>query len=100
VNRLELSSYNLADLSLVCSDIQGRPTRESQIGAVDSAYIQRAAWARVCFFLASAHSISSSPMAHEGVALRDNRPKAFREAFLPSSGPGGYLSPTSPQSLS
>jgi hypothetical protein len=28
------------------------------------------------------------------MALRDNRPKAFREAFLPSSGPGGYLSPT------
>jgi hypothetical protein len=34
------------------------------------------------------------------MALRDNRPKAFREAFLPSSGPGGYLSPTSPQTLS
>jgi hypothetical protein len=34
------------------------------------------------------------------MALRDNRPKAFREAFFPSSGPGGYLSPTSPQSLS
>jgi hypothetical protein len=33
-------------------------------------------------------------MAHEGVALRDNRPKAFCEAFLPSSGHGGYLSPT------
>jgi hypothetical protein len=28
------------------------------------------------------------------VALRDNRPKAFRKAFLPSSGLGGYLSPT------
>jgi hypothetical protein len=28
------------------------------------------------------------------MALRDNRPKAFHEAFLPSSGPGGYLSPT------
>jgi hypothetical protein len=28
------------------------------------------------------------------MALRDNGPKAFREAFFPSSGPRGYLSPT------
>jgi hypothetical protein len=28
------------------------------------------------------------------MALRNNGPKAFREVFLPSSGPGGYLSPT------
>jgi hypothetical protein len=50
--------------------------------------------ARVYFFLTLAHSSSGSPLAHEGVALRDNRPKAFREAFSPSSGPGGYLFPT------
>lgn len=34
------------------------------------------------------------PLAHEGMALRNNEPKAFREAFWPSSGPRGYLSPT------
>jgi hypothetical protein len=28
------------------------------------------------------------------MVLRDNRSKDFREAFLPSSGPGGYPSPT------
>jgi hypothetical protein len=33
------------------------------------------------------------PLAHEGVALQSNGPKAFREAFWPSSGAGGYLSP-------
>jgi hypothetical protein len=33
------------------------------------------------------------PLAHEGVALRNNEPGVFREAFQPSSGPGGYLSP-------
>jgi hypothetical protein len=42
----------------------------------------------------SAHFASSPPLAHEGMALRDNRPKASREDFLPSSGTGGYLSPT------
>jgi hypothetical protein len=50
-------------------------------------------------FIASAPSTSGSPLAHEEVALRDNRPKAFREAFLPSSGPGGYLSPTTPDRI-
>jgi hypothetical protein len=30
------------------------------------------------------------------MALRNNGPRAFRDAFLPSSGPEGYLSPTSP----
>jgi hypothetical protein len=33
-------------------------------------------------------------LAHEGVALRNNGPRVFREAFQPSRGPGGYLSPT------
>jgi hypothetical protein len=39
-------------------------------------------------------SVESSSLAHEGMASRSNGPGAFREAFLPSSGPGGYLSPT------
>jgi hypothetical protein len=55
---------------------------------------------RVCSFPVPAHSASSSSLAHEGATLWDNRPKAFSEAFLPSSGPGGYLSPTRPQSMS
>jgi hypothetical protein len=28
------------------------------------------------------------------MVLQNNGPKAFREAFLPSTGPRGYLSPT------
>jgi hypothetical protein len=60
----------------------------------------RTALARACSFLVSAHSASSSPLAHEGMALRDSKPKTVCEAFQPSSGPGGYLSHTSPQSLS
>jgi hypothetical protein len=34
------------------------------------------------------------PLAHEGVALRNNGPGVFREAFQPSRGLGGYLYPT------
>jgi hypothetical protein len=60
--------------------------------------VLQATWARVCSFPAPTHSASSSPLAHEGTTLRDNRPKAFREAFLPSSGPRGYPSPTGPSS--
>jgi hypothetical protein len=61
---------------------------------MDSAQIWRVAWAWVCFFLVSAHSTSSFVPAHEGMALRGDRLKASREAFLTSSGPEGYLSPT------
>jgi hypothetical protein len=39
------------------------------------------------------------PLAHEGVALRNNGPGVFREAFQPSSGPEEYLSPTVQASL-
>jgi hypothetical protein len=49
---------------------------------------------RLLPYHASTHSTSSPPLAHEGMALQDNRPMAFRKAFLPSSGPRGYLSPT------
>jgi hypothetical protein len=68
--------------------------RESRVDTMDSAQVWRVAWAWVRFFLVLAHSASSSLLAHEGMVLPDNRPKASREAFLPSSGPGGYLSPT------
>jgi hypothetical protein len=55
--------------------------RENRIRAVDNAQTPRAALAHVRSFPVSAHSASSSPLAHEGMALRNNRPKAFREAF-------------------
>jgi hypothetical protein len=55
--------------------------RENQIRAVDNAQTPRAALAHVRSFPTSAHSASSSSLAHEGMALRNNRPKAFREAF-------------------
>jgi hypothetical protein len=41
----------------------------------------RTALARACSFLVSAHSASSSPLAHEGMALRDSKPKTVCEAF-------------------
>jgi hypothetical protein len=34
------------------------------------------------------------PLADGGVALWNNGPGVFREAFQPSSGPEGYLPPT------
>jgi hypothetical protein len=55
--------------------------RENRIRAVDNAQTPRAAMARVHSFPVSAHSASSSPLSHEGMALRNNRPKAFCEAF-------------------
>jgi hypothetical protein len=39
VNRLNLSSYNLVDLSLIHSNVQGRYTRESRADAMDSARV-------------------------------------------------------------
>jgi hypothetical protein len=41
----------------------------------------RTALACACSFLASAHSASSSPLAHEGMALQDSKPKTVCEAF-------------------
>jgi hypothetical protein len=41
-----------------------------------------------------AYSTGSSDPTHKGMASRGNWSKAPREAFLPSSGPRGYLSPT------
>jgi hypothetical protein len=55
--------------------------RENRIRVVDNAQTPRAALARIRSLPASAHSTSSSLLAHEGMALRNNRPKAFREAF-------------------
>jgi hypothetical protein len=55
--------------------------QENRIRAVGNAQTPRAALARVRSFPVSAHSASSSPLAHEGMALQNNRPKAFREAF-------------------
>jgi hypothetical protein len=55
--------------------------RENWIRAMDNTQTPRAALARVHSFPVSAHSTSISPLAHEGMALQNNRPKAFREAF-------------------
>jgi hypothetical protein len=51
--------------------------RENRIRAVDNAQTPRAALARVRSFPASAHSASSSSLAHEEMALRNNSPKPF-----------------------
>jgi hypothetical protein len=63
---------------------------------VDSARVDGLPGPESAAFLRSAHSASSSSPAHEGKALRGNWPEAPREAFLPSSGPEGYLSPQAP----
>jgi hypothetical protein len=39
VNRLNLSPYNLAGLSLICPDIRGRHARGSRVVVVDSARV-------------------------------------------------------------
>jgi hypothetical protein len=66
VNRLNLSSYNLVDLSLIHSDVQGRCARKSRADATDSARVWRVAWAWACFLLTSAHSASSPPWPTKG----------------------------------
>jgi hypothetical protein len=50
--------------------------------------------------LGPAHFASSLRSAHEEMALRSNWLEAPCKDLSPSSGPGGYLSPTNPQSLS
>jgi hypothetical protein len=55
--------------------------RENRIRDVDNDQTPLAALARVRSFPMSDHSASSSPLAHESMILRNNRPKAFRKAF-------------------
>jgi hypothetical protein len=74
--------------------------REGRVTAAVVAQIYRIVWARVDPILHQSASPNVPPQAHKGMALRNIGPKAFREVFQPSSGPGGYPSPTSPQSLS
>jgi hypothetical protein len=59
----------------------------------------RVAWARVDPILRRSILPVIPPLAHEGVALRNNGPGVFCKAFQPSSGPEGYLSPTIRESL-
>jgi hypothetical protein len=68
--------------------------REGRIIATVAAQIHRATWACVDPILCQSTSPDVPPQAHEGMTLRTIGPKAFREVFWPSSGPGGYLSPT------
>jgi hypothetical protein len=74
--------------------------REGWVTAAVVAQIHRIVWARVDPILHQSASPNVPPKAHKGMALRNIGPRTFREVFQPSSGPGGYPSPTSPQSLS
>jgi hypothetical protein len=68
--------------------------REGQVTAAVVAQIYWIVWARVDPILHQSASLNVPPQAHEGMTLRNIGPKAFREVFQPSIGPGGYLSPT------
>jgi hypothetical protein len=72
--------------------------REGRVTTAVIAPIHRIVWARVDPILHQSTSPNVPPQAHEGMALRNIGPKAFREVFQPSSGPGGYLSPTASSS--
>jgi hypothetical protein len=48
---------------------------------VDNAWIHWVAWARVDTILRRSILPDIPPQAHEGMALRNNGPKAFREVF-------------------
>jgi hypothetical protein len=68
--------------------------REGWVTAAVVAQIHRTVWACVDPILCQSTSPDVPLQAHEGMTLRTIGPKAFREVFWPSSGPGGYPSPT------
>jgi hypothetical protein len=55
--------------------------REGRITAAAVAQIHRAVWACVDPILCQSTSLDVPPQAHEGMALRNIRPKVFREVF-------------------
>jgi hypothetical protein len=55
--------------------------RESRVIAVDDAQIHWVVWAQVDPILRRSTSPDVPPQAHEGMALRNIGPKAFREVF-------------------
>ena len=55
--------------------------REGRVTAAVVAQIHRAVWARVDPILRQSTSPDVPPQAHEGMALQNIGPKAFREVF-------------------
>jgi hypothetical protein len=55
--------------------------REGRVTAAVVAQIHRAVWARVDPILRRSISPDVPPQAHEGMALQNIGPKAFREVF-------------------
>jgi hypothetical protein len=54
---------------------------EGRVTVAVVAQIHRAVWARVDPILRRSTSPDVPPQAHDGMALRNIRPKAFREVF-------------------
>jgi hypothetical protein len=67
--------------------------REGQIIAAAAAQIHRVVWACVDPILCQSTSPDVPPQAHEGMTLRTIEPKAFREVFWSSNGPGDICPP-------
>jgi hypothetical protein len=99
VNRLSLSSYSSTDPSSLGSVVQA-----SSAGRLGLCYdysleiIGPSGLARIRPYVDLLHW-SFLPRPTKGWPYDLLGPWAFREVFYPSSGPGGYLSPTSPRSL-
>jgi hypothetical protein len=55
--------------------------REGRITAAAVAQIHRVVWASVDPILCQSTSLDVPPQAHEGMTLRNIRPKVFREVF-------------------
>jgi hypothetical protein len=77
----------------------GAPAREGWVTVAITAQIHRAVWACVDPVLCQSVLLNISPRPSKGRPHELLGPRAFREVFYPSGGPGGYLSPTSPRSL-
>jgi hypothetical protein len=77
----------------------GAPVREGRVTVVITAPIRRAVWACVDPVLRQSALLDVSPRPTKGWPHEPLGPRAFREVYYPSGGPGGYLSPISPRSL-
>jgi hypothetical protein len=75
------------------------PAREGRILVAVAVQTHRAVWTCVNPILCQSTLADMPPQAHEGLTLRIIGPTGLSRGLYPSSGPGGYLSPTSPQSL-
>jgi hypothetical protein len=70
--------------------------REGRVTVVITAPIHRAIWACVDPVLCQSALLDVSPRPTKGWPRELLGPRAFREVFYPSGGPGGYMSPTVP----